>query len=251
MKINSQNQLGLNFTQETKDKFYNLQSEKYFNKLPSELAEPYRQQWLGLLSDEKNKNLFFTKTALEIAEKIKIDKFEPSILKIKKEKKFTFLIDNNNFYRVNLKQDEILTIHVKKTNLDNGMSWLSYDAFKIMPLLNTVIYPNNNQNYMEEKVFKDFLKLLIFTEYSEIVETVLKPNHSIGTRRQGKYLNDSKNDFVIVDSTWNKVIIRDSSFGVVGHFRLQPYGKNREERKLIYIKEHTKKGYIRKPKGKE
>lgn len=252
MKLNEKNQLGLNFNEAMRKEFYRLQDENYFSKLPEELTKPYKEQWLHILSDEKNKNLLFTQSAMDIIDKIKIDKFEASILKVKKDKKLTFLIDENVFYRVNLRQDEIHILHISKKNMplinNNISAYYSYDSFKIMPLLDTVVYPNNPENYLSDIIFTKVLKMLIFTEYSEVTETLVKPNTKVGTRKEGRYFNESKKDFVLVDSTWNKEIVRNESFGVNGHFRLQRCGKNFEDRRLIYIREFTKKGYIRKPK---
>ncbi|MBK7362835.1 MAG: hypothetical protein IPJ01_11105 [Micavibrio sp.] len=90
MKVSKYNQLGLNFTQEIKDNIYKVHNDKYFAQHPDSFIKPYREQWLDILSDDRNKNLLFTKTSMEVADKIKISKFKPSILKIKQEKKLTF-----------------------------------------------------------------------------------------------------------------------------------------------------------------
>ena len=87
--------------------------------------------------------------------------------------------------------------------------------------------------------------MLIFIEFSDLTEVLLKPNQSICTKKQGKYLNDSKNNFILVDSKWNNIIISSGVFGVSGHFRLQRVGKDKQEVKLIYIKEFVKNGYVR------
>ena len=55
-------------------------------------------------------------------------------------------------------------------------------------------------------------------------------------------------EVVVVDSTWNKTIIRVGEFGVSGHLRLQPFGKGRTNRKLIYVSDYMKKGYVRNAK---
>jgi hypothetical protein len=242
MKVNKYNQLGLNFTQEIKNNIFKVHSDKYFIQHPDSFIKPYREQFQDILSDDRNKNLLFTKTSLEVADKIKIGKFKPSILKIKQEKKLTFLIDENHFYRVNLKQDEIMAILVKITKSENNLDYVSYDSFKIMPLTDTVIYPPNPTDYLNDKYFTEFLKLLIFTEYSELQEITMMPNQSFGTRKQGKYVNETDKKFIIVDSAWNKIIIRTDKFGVSGHLRLQPI---KDGLKLIYIKEYFKNGYVR------
>jgi hypothetical protein len=48
-----------------------------------------------------------------------------------------------------------------------------------------------------------------------------------------------------VDSTWLTNLVRDKSFKVNGHFRLQRVGKNLSEVKLTWVKQHLKKGYRR------
>jgi hypothetical protein len=245
MKINSQNQLGLNFTQDLKDRFYALHSKGTLDKYPDDVSAPYREQWKRLLSDDSNRNLLFTKTAIEICEKIKVDKFRPSVLKIDTTKKLTFLLGANSFYRVYLVNREVFVMHVQKSISKDGAERISYSAFKIIPDEETVVYPPNENDYLNDKNFTDFLRMLIFVLYSEVDEMVIRPNQSTGTKRNGKYVNQSKNDFVLVDSRWNNTIIRTEGFGVSGHFRLQRVGRNREERKLVYISEFVKNGYVR------
>ena len=150
MKFNKKNQLGLNFTQYYKDNLFRIHFSNY-QYYPNHFLEPYKEQWTWLLDDKLNKNLFFTKTALSIVDKIKIEKFKPETLKSKKDIKHTFLVDENSFYRMTIKS-------------------------KIIPESNIVIHPN--KNYLEDKNFVQFLKLLIFTEYSELKERVLLWNQT-------------------------------------------------------------------------
>lgn len=249
MRVNGNNQLGLRFTQELKDKFYKAHYDNYFKSLDESFLKPYKEQFLGILSDDGNKNLLFTKSSIEIANKIKIDKFEPKALKIKQEKKLTFLMGSDRFYRVMLKNDEVFVLLVKRELRENNIYYINYTSFKIMPLKDLVIFPNNQDGYMTDNDFMDFLKLLIFVEYSELEEVLLRPKQSFGTKKEGKYLNESERNFIIVDSSWNKIIVKTENFGVSGHFRWQPIGVNREDRKLVYISEYLKKGYVKKPKN--
>ena len=43
-------------------------------------------------------------------------------------------------------------------------------------------------------------------------------------------------------------ITDNSKFNVNGHFRLQPYGKERQLKKIIWINEFKKSGYVRQAK---
>jgi len=106
-------------------------------------------------------------------------------------------------------------------------------------------FPQNERN---EDFFADmmeFVKLLTFTELSELETVILPPNTSVGTKKQGKYLNQSNSKITIVDSTWNKVLIKGDSFRVSGHLRLQRYGENLSKVKLIFIDEFEKSGYTK------
>jgi hypothetical protein len=140
MKINSKNQLGLNFTQYIKDNFYKIHNENFFSKYSDEVVEPFRNQFREILSYDGNKNLFFTNTSKQVAEKIKVDKFEPKILKTEKQKKLTFLIDDMHFYRVHIKGTELFCMLVLKELREQG-DYISYHSFKIKPLENEVVFP--------------------------------------------------------------------------------------------------------------
>ena len=87
---------------------------------------------------------------------------------------------------------------------------------------------------------------LILKKYGE-VETVLV---AAGARRKLPEKNEvimNKAPFSVtqLDSSWLRTIIRTEGFMVRGHFRLQPYGTGRSERKLIYIEPYEKHGYTR------
>lgn len=55
-------------------------------------------------------------------------------------------------------------------------------------------------------------------------------------------------DIRFLDASWYTTIVRTEGFGVKGHFRLQPCGEGRKDRKLIYIHEFQKHGYVRRAK---
>jgi hypothetical protein len=69
-----------------------------------------------------------------------------------------------------------------------------------------------------------------------------------------EYFNKTALPVEILDSTWFTTIVRREGFQVSGHFRLQPVGPERSERKLIWIDRYEKGGYVRKAgllRGKE
>lgn len=87
---------------------------------------------------------------------------------------------------------------------------------------------------------------LILKKYGE-VQTVLV---GAGVRRKMPdstevIMNKAPFSVTQLDSSWLRTIIRTEGFMVRGHFRLQPYGTGRSERKLIYIEPYEKHGYTR------
>jgi hypothetical protein len=90
-----------------------------------------------------------------------------------------------------------------------------------------------------------FLVSLYFINNCEIEEVVLKPN--MKHRENGnKHYNESKSDVIILDCKWFTDLIRSIPFHVKGHLRWQHYGEKFTKRKLIWIPDFEKKGYIRK-----
>lgn len=89
--------------------------------------------------------------------------------------------------------------------------------------------------------------LKTFLKYADVESKVInaqKKDHHIGT----KYLNETKNKIEILDSTYFTTISRTEGFGVKGHFRFQPHGEGMKQRRLQWIAEFQKNGYVRKSK---
>ncbi len=108
-------------------------------------------------------------------------------------------------------------------------------------------YPENEitDDFFEEMA--TFMRLLIFTELSELEEVELKPNQTHGTKKEGKFVNESKLPVTIVDSSWNKIFVK-GKFNVLPHLRWQRYGPGNSLAKIITIEEFEKEGYTRKVK---
>ena len=141
---------------------------------------------------------------------------------------------------------DILLNSIKNQDFRNLASkGIKYYVFGIDPHSGRLLFPNDDKNEDFEKEMMNFVKLLLFTELSEIETVILNPGQSNGTKKEGKHLNESSVPVTIVDSTWNKNIIRTEGFTVRGHLRLQPHGPCRQYRKLIFIDEFEKQGYSR------
>ena len=97
-----------------------------------------------------------------------------------------------------------------------------------------------NENVMG--MFDCILVYHLFKKYAPIEEIV-----SVRERREHKDLPDIKTSQRVnyLDCSWYTTIVRNEGFSVRGHFRLQPCGKEKKDKKLIYIHEFQKHGYVR------
>lgn len=95
-------------------------------------------------------------------------------------------------------------------------------------------------------VVRDFI---LFCHFADVdVKFVARPGSREARLQSGDkdaYVNDSHLNVRRLTAHYYTTICRDESFGVRGHFRMQPFGTGRAERKLIYISPFTKNGYHR------
>lgn len=102
----------------------------------------------------------------------------------------------------------------------------------------------------QDKIFSMIMQVMTFVELGdiEVIELLTGRNNGL-PKTKGKITNTHNNTVFVVDSSWNKLIIRTEGFAVRGHFRLQPCGVNHADRKLTWIDAFEKHGYTRKPKA--
>jgi len=101
---------------------------------------------------------------------------------------------------------------------------------------------------MSMKVTHTLLPMLVYIDLSKdkVEFSYIQPNTKSGSVIKGSLIkNETDLGVYRVDSLWNVKHIGIGSFNVSGHFRLQRYGKNLMETKLIFIEEFIKTHYIR------
>jgi hypothetical protein len=277
MKLSPNSQLGLNITRNMVGQIIMYQWKNYIQpvedvalktKAMANFVELFSKEMLVTSDSEEllesfgisraqlnlltNTNYLMATPALELAQRIKIDedKFDVRFLSKVKDKKITFLLGKNGFIRFMKHGDEIFAIMVSTELTENSETYMKYCSFKVNTGTGVISYMDNPNSPLSDEKFRLFIQLLIFTELSELEVKILKPKEkTYGTRKEGKFVNESSQNVTIVDSTWNKIIIRTEGFAVRGHFRLQPCGEGFTDRKLLFISEFQKNGYIRRPKG--
>lgn len=255
MRLREDKQLGLFFNVDMQTKIFSIQQKKIDTHPIYSERVMFQKELHELLIDSGNKNFLMSDSSKKISDKIKIDpdKIQTSLFKgLRVGKKITILINENLFYRYLVTENSILCIWVRTEPVivagGQKQTYMKYCTFRINFEKDIFYYPENEGNPFEDKLFLDFIKYLIFLEFSELEVVTLKPNQKKGSRKEGKYVNESKSDITIVDSTWNKLLIRSGEFSVRGHLRLQPVGADKKGRRLIYIDEYQKSGYVRHPK---
>jgi hypothetical protein len=85
----------------------------------------------------------------------------------------------------------------------------------------------------------------IFKKYADIETKTLNNTCPKATHINCLYENNLNKAVTVIDSTWYTNLIKTEGFNVRGHFRLQPVGEGRKERKLIWINDFQKNGYVR------
>jgi hypothetical protein len=267
MKIQTKNELGLlyNSTPAIAERFreqhtnylkqvLNPTSEEEFK---TQLANNLRFGVVGVLDRISNKtdykNFIITDTAKEIAGTIKIgEKFNYKLLNTIKPQRSTYLLGETRFVRFEITDGNIFIFYVQTTKpLHEGNVEIYYRMFRIDTFLGTInmqddVSPDVRQEMMN--VAEELIRLLIFINLSDVEFIHLPPSRKVGTRKSGSFKNDTKLNITVVDSSWNKFIIRTEEFNVKGHLRLQACGVNFSERKLTWINPYKKEGYVRKPK---
>lgn len=215
--------------------------------------------------------------AKALASKIPLDKFDVKVLRQIDNKHGLFLMGKDlayNYYKYN----GSMQVQIYKNGSEDGKDYAYLITAYIDIDTGEIEIPDfasdaqeeevrMNENFTKEtkverritdktlddaftsKDFNQFIQMLLFVELSELRIDILQPNEKVGKTKSNKVINKSKSDIIVVTHKWNVLSIRTESFLVSGHWRIQPYGKNREKKKLIYIDTFEKEGYIRRNKS--
>lgn len=197
-----------------------------------------------ILTDITNiKTYVIRKTVQDICAKINV----------KDEKKFDYLQKVKDGNRILVLDENRLFKYFKDGNRI-VVAYFALDGDKyIYHMFNfdlDTAYESRMENEAMAQAEKLFIQLIMFLEYAPFGEIYLKPNQQNGTRNEGKVLNDTPQNLIIVDSAWNKVIVRTEGFTVSGEtgfgfLALRACGVGRYDRKFVWISPFEKKGYVR------
>lgn len=108
-----------------------------------------------------------------------------------------------------------------------------------------------NQEDLIEKYYSKFLVLVTYLELTDVTLNIVEGGKKTGDIMRGNlFKNDTKQSVIQVNTNWNVQTISLNSFGVRGHWKLQPCGKGLCTFKHIYIQPYEK-GLVRRLSQKE
>lgn len=195
--------------------------------------------WHSLVSPDVE-NYLLTGTAQEVIKNIKVgEAFDVEILRMLPANEllfFNFLLGQNRVIKCTWSNDILIVVDLSR-HADNGGLHCESAVATLRP---------GSKGF--DVILTGAIQCLIFLKLTEPEFIHLPAGKKHGTRKQGHY-NATTFPVTIVDSTWNKYIIRTEGFGVSGHFRMQRHGKGNADLKLTWIKPYQKSGYIRAPKS--
>lgn len=203
------------------------------------------------LSNDKNKPYLITESVVENLGMLKINKkddhYNWEVFKNLPDQKVTFVFHDNNCLRMVVTGETIWFCHLtfdfdkEKNNKNDGkMGWVMFYLNRKSGEL------CEHFDHVDVRNLEEFIyKFLCFFYLTENTEEVIPAGKVHGTRKTGKISNDFKFPITIVTAKWNTTSIRTEAFGVRGHFRVQPCGKERSEYEIIFIEPFVKNGYKR------
>jgi hypothetical protein len=112
------------------------------------------------------------------------------------------------------------------------------------------ILPVEKHDDMMSVILMAIISAELFINFAEVETKLMKPNDRIWDEIgvNAIYNNKTTSDITVIDSTWYTNLVSSGAFKVRGHFRLQPYGPERSQRRLQWIADFQKEGYHRKAK---
>lgn len=216
--------------------------------LPKRLTDTY-----AMLLNENNKNYIVTHSVLGLLDLLKVFKdgknYDWTVFKNIKEGKYTFILPGNKLLRMFVQNETIWFFHLEENDIKGNTSHLDWVMFFFDRITGA---PCEHYSHLDVKLLEPFVySLLCFIFLTKNDEIELKPGQKSGTKKSGKVINSLQQNITIINSRWNTTVITSGSFGVCGHFRLQPTGIGRTDTTLIFIDPYIKEGITRKAKALE
>jgi hypothetical protein len=188
---------------------------------------------------KSNKTFRLSKNVLDACRFIDVDLIKENIeINEFNFESLTILLDNDvsGLIKVDRYGTDFNFLYLK--DLKNELSTY-FDTYSFL----TKDFNFESSSKIEEQKF--VIQVLAYLYYGDITTKFIPSKQEIKLSAFKKITNNSSFDICYVDTLWKQRISTDG-FGVKGHFRLQPIGTERKQRKLIWIEQFQKQGYNRK-----
>lgn len=110
-------------------------------------------------------------------------------------------------------------------------------------------FDNLNTAEFPPQHIQDVVSILMFKKYAQIrTQMIGRHTRITSLDSNGIIFNDTPFNISQLDITWYTNYVNNDDINVRGFWRLQAYGKNHSDRRLVYIKPFVRHGYHRKAK---
>lgn len=167
--------------------------------------------------------------------------YESLIIFVDSDKQVVFINDEGVFWIIEIEDMDVVYHEYMLTKNEDDVKWICADLEYWQKRYDSGFFDSN----LPSCLFDEYLPLLSIYYFAEIETKIIEAESKKHPNTHNGVKNSTKVPIAVVDSTWFTNIIRTSGFGVNGHFRFQPCGKNLKERKLIWINPFEKQGYTR------
>ncbi|WP_350291887.1 hypothetical protein [uncultured Croceitalea sp.] len=200
---------------------------------------PEDEDWeelYALFNLELKLKYIFSKSVIDTLDTIKVDlTFDCNILLSRKIQDGVLILDKNQMYLFNTIGENLRVSYFKYFPETDSADVLLFSFF--LKKNKKVIAQD-----IEEGICIKFLRSIIYLEFLPTEIKYIKPKEKFGTRRTGKVVNRTEENFIIVTKAWNQEYrtLPNTKYISRAHWGIRWTGKGRAIPKLTFIKASLK-----------
>lgn len=242
MKIKRDKHLYFTLPDEVNKYLHNLHVQKYIEREEDVNRREEAREKIRKIFYAKPENVFyFSDAAKQEASKIKLKNTDSYFyLRNVPDTDVNVILYNEKLYFKYYKADNCLMLLIFCMDGEGEKEEFRYFATPIYT--DTGLLGNSISIEKEDlmvKLLNIFLQLITFKELTEVENINITASGKAIDKAGNKYVNNTNSDIRLINKAWNKNYIL-SPHMVEGHYRLQPCGEGRRDRKLIYVKDFMK-----------
>lgn len=213
--------------------FLKRNKEKLITKFKEKSPEDDDWEELySLLNLENKLKYIFSKSVIETLDTIKVNlDFDCNILLSRKIKNGVYILDKNQMFLFNTVEEVLRVIYFKyypKTDSSDVQMF----SFYLKENRKVIAQEAENGNTTK------FLRCCMYLEFLPIETKYIQPSEKFGTKKTGKIINKTKDEFIIVTKAWNQEYktLPNTKYISRAHWGIRWTGKGRKIPKMTFIK---------------